>query len=181
MIVLSSPAAVKDIMDKNGTLTAGRPRSLMQLTADGLHMILENAGELTPYHSLISDAVWHLSIDTGVWRRARKAFQMFLTAEAVDRHLPTQEAESIQMLHDLLTSPEVCLIRLYFEVLTFCFSRSYTPISCEPRRRWSHPFYMENASHITKIAKQKCIPRQLSWRMRSMTQPSFLLLKSCRG
>jgi len=33
---------------------------------------------------------------------------MFLTAEAVDRHLPTQEVESIQMLHDLLTSPQVC-------------------------------------------------------------------------
>ena len=46
-------------------------------------------------------------VDTGVWRRARKAFQLFLTAEAVDRHLPTQEAESIQLLHDLLTSPEV--------------------------------------------------------------------------
>ena len=41
---------------------------------------------------------------------------MFLTADAVDRHLPTQEAESIQMLHDLLTSPEVCstTIRLYY-------------------------------------------------------------------
>ena len=46
MIVLSSPSAVKDIMEKTGSLTAGRPRSLMQITADGLHMILENASEL---------------------------------------------------------------------------------------------------------------------------------------
>jgi hypothetical protein len=61
---------------------------------------------------------------------------MFLTAEAVDRHLPTQEAESIQMLHDLLISPEVCSIRLYYiVVLTFRFGRSYTPTPCEPRRR----------------------------------------------
>ena len=48
MIVISSPSAVKDIMDKAGSLTAGRPRSLMQLTVDGLHMILENSSELTP-------------------------------------------------------------------------------------------------------------------------------------
>ena len=34
-------------MDKTGSLTAGRPRSLMHFTTDGLHMILENASELT--------------------------------------------------------------------------------------------------------------------------------------
>jgi hypothetical protein len=43
MIVLSSCSAVKEILDKNGSLTAGRPRSLMQLTADGHHMIVESA------------------------------------------------------------------------------------------------------------------------------------------
>jgi cytochrome P450 len=48
------------------------------------------------------------SVDTGVWRRARKAFQLFLTADAVNNHLPTQEAEAIQLLVDLLTTPEVC-------------------------------------------------------------------------
>ncbi|KAF8813990.1 putative cytochrome P450 monooxygenase [Phlegmacium glaucopus] len=87
MIVISSPTAVKDILDTTGSLTAGRPRSFMQLTTDGLYMVIESA-------------------NTGVWRRARKAFQMFLTAEAVDSYLPTQEAESIQLLYDLLTSPE---------------------------------------------------------------------------
>ena len=61
---------------------------------------------------------------------------MFLTAEAVESHLPAQEVESIQMLNDLLTSPEVCFIRLYYViVLTFYFGRNYTPISCETRRR----------------------------------------------
>ncbi|KAF8816039.1 putative cytochrome P450 monooxygenase [Phlegmacium glaucopus] len=87
MIVLSSPSAVKDILDKAGSLTAGRPRSLMQVTMDNLYMPMESAS-------------------TDIWRRGRKALQMFLTAEAIDRHLPTQEAESIQLLHDLLTSPE---------------------------------------------------------------------------
>ncbi|KAF8816482.1 cytochrome P450 [Phlegmacium glaucopus] len=101
MIVISSPSAVKDILDTTGSLTAGRPRSLMQLTTDGHYMIMESA-------------------NTGVWRRARKAFQMFLTAEAVDSYLPTQEAESIQLLYDLLTSPEACFnhLNLFIELCT---------------------------------------------------------------
>ncbi|KAF8813428.1 putative cytochrome P450 monooxygenase [Phlegmacium glaucopus] len=87
MIVISSPSGVKDILDTTGSLTAGCPRSLLQLSTDGHYMVMESAS-------------------TGVWRRARKAFQTFLTAEAVDSHSPTQEAESIQLLYDLLTSPE---------------------------------------------------------------------------
>ncbi|KAF8816132.1 putative cytochrome P450 monooxygenase [Phlegmacium glaucopus] len=101
MIIISSPSAVKDILDTTGSLTAGRPRSLMQLTTDGHYMIMESA-------------------NTGVWRRARKAFQMFLTVEAVDSYLPTQEAESIQLLCDLLTSPEACFnhLNLFIELYT---------------------------------------------------------------
>ncbi|KAF8802924.1 putative cytochrome P450 monooxygenase [Phlegmacium glaucopus] len=87
MIVISTPSAVKDILDKTGSLTAGRPRSIMQFTTEGLHMAMESAS-------------------TGIWRKSRKAFQMLLTAEAVDRHLPTQEAEALQLLHDLITHPE---------------------------------------------------------------------------
>ena len=58
MIVLSGPSAVKEIMDKTGTLTAGRPRSLMQLAFDGLYMVLESASELTRAIFLIGDVVW---------------------------------------------------------------------------------------------------------------------------
>jgi hypothetical protein len=45
MIVISSPSAVKEILEKSGVLTAGRPRSLMQLTTNGLHMAMESASE----------------------------------------------------------------------------------------------------------------------------------------
>ncbi|KAF8804978.1 hypothetical protein BYT27DRAFT_7213536 [Phlegmacium glaucopus] len=75
MIVPSSPSMVKDILDKTGPLTAGRTRSIIQFTTEGLYMAMECAS-------------------TGVWRRSRTTSQMLLVAEAVDRHLPTQEAES---------------------------------------------------------------------------------------
>jgi hypothetical protein len=34
-------------MDKFGSLTGGRPRSIMQLTTDGLHMAIENMGNFS--------------------------------------------------------------------------------------------------------------------------------------
>ena len=106
--MLSSPSAIRAVLDKTGLLTSGRPRSIMQTTTDGLHMAIENASELNSVAFLYRR--WNLSffLGTGVWRRARKAFQLFLTAEAVDKHLPTQEAESIQLLNDLLATPQVC-------------------------------------------------------------------------
>jgi hypothetical protein len=58
IIVLSSPSAVKDIMDKTGSLTAGRPRSLLQLTTDSLHMIMENASELTGAIPMQSESIY---------------------------------------------------------------------------------------------------------------------------
>jgi cytochrome P450 len=87
MIVASSPAAVKEIFDKQGTSTGGRPRGIMSLTTDKLYMILED-------------------MNTVVWHRARKAMQPLLSSEAISRHLPTHEAEAIQLLNDLSTSPE---------------------------------------------------------------------------
>jgi hypothetical protein len=45
MIVMSSAAAVRAIMDKRGADTGGRPRSLVQGAFEGLHMVLEDMGK----------------------------------------------------------------------------------------------------------------------------------------
>jgi len=45
MIVLSSAAAIRSVMDKKGLQTGGRPRSLVQPAFDNLHMVLENMSE----------------------------------------------------------------------------------------------------------------------------------------
>jgi len=44
MIVLSSPAAVRAVLDKKGNSTGGRPRNLMWSIFQGLYLSFENAG-----------------------------------------------------------------------------------------------------------------------------------------
>ena len=44
MIIISSPRAVRDLLDKRGAITGGRPRSHMQRAHSGLHMVLEDMG-----------------------------------------------------------------------------------------------------------------------------------------
>jgi hypothetical protein len=46
MIIISSPKAVRDLLDKRGAITGGRPRSHMQIAHGGLHMVLEDMGML---------------------------------------------------------------------------------------------------------------------------------------
>jgi len=47
MVVLSSAAAVRNVMDIQGGTTGGRPRSLAQEAFEGLYMVLESAGVYT--------------------------------------------------------------------------------------------------------------------------------------
>jgi len=44
MIVLSSPTAVRAIMDKKGSSTGGRPRTLLQTIFRGLYFTFESSG-----------------------------------------------------------------------------------------------------------------------------------------
>ena len=44
MIVISSASAVRAVMDKKGSSTGGRPRSLMWPIFRGLYLGLENLG-----------------------------------------------------------------------------------------------------------------------------------------
>ncbi|KAF8817273.1 putative cytochrome P450 monooxygenase [Phlegmacium glaucopus] len=87
MVIISSPSAMKAFLDKRGSTTGGRPLSHNSLAAGGFHMALE-------------------SMDTGVWKRGRKAIHTFLTPEAIEGYLPKQQAEYIQLLHDLLLQPD---------------------------------------------------------------------------
>lgn len=88
MIIISSPAAVKDILDTRGALTGGRPKSHMQRAAQGLHFVLED-------------------LENPVWKRGRKAITRFLTPENLNTYMATQSIEYVQMLNDVLTKPEV--------------------------------------------------------------------------
>lgn len=88
MIIISSPAAIKDLLDMRGLLTGGRPASHMQRAARGLHFVLED-------------------LHTPVWKRGRKAITKFLTTNNLETYMRTQRSEYVQMLDDILTSPDV--------------------------------------------------------------------------
>ncbi|KAI4523845.1 cytochrome P450 [Schizophyllum commune Loenen D] len=86
-IVLSSPAVLKQVLDKQSADTSDRPQnSVLDLVTDGWNLFL----------CRYSDR----------WRQLRKAAQTLLAASTVKNYLPIQEAESTQLQFDLLTSPE---------------------------------------------------------------------------
>lgn len=88
MIIISSPAAIRDILDSRGALTGGRPKSHMQRAAQGLHFVLED-------------------LENPVWKRGRKAITQFLTTDKLNMYMATQKVEYVQMLNDILTQPDV--------------------------------------------------------------------------
>ncbi|KAJ6551143.1 cytochrome P450 [Mycena capillaripes] len=86
-IVLTDAAAVKELMDKRSASTADRPPlHLAEVVTQGLSLVLARYGEK--------------------WRTLRRAAHTTLTPQASLRHLPIQQAETIQLVHDILQSPE---------------------------------------------------------------------------
>ncbi|KAJ6516924.1 cytochrome P450 [Mycena vitilis] len=86
-IVLTDLGAVKELMDKRSAITADRPPlHLVQVITQGLHLALSRYTEK--------------------WRTLRRAAQATLTPQASMVHLPIQQAESVQLLYEILSSPE---------------------------------------------------------------------------
>jgi len=109
MVILSSTAAVREIMDKRGATTGDRPKMYMtELAGEGLNIAFMSSGVFPPSPVLSdvrnSDAI---CTESDIWKKQRKAMRSFLTPQSLEKNLPTQKAESIQLLHDVLTSPEV--------------------------------------------------------------------------
>ncbi|KAF7369235.1 putative cytochrome P450 [Mycena venus] len=90
-VVLTDPAAVKELMDKRSPNTMDRPPlHLAEVVTQGLNLVL----------SIV------LSRYTEKWKILRSAAQAILTPQASARHLPIQQAEAVQLAHDILQSPE---------------------------------------------------------------------------
>ncbi|KAI4217826.1 MAG: hypothetical protein L6R36_009257 [Xanthoria steineri] len=88
VVVVSSAAAVKHILDANGTRTGNRPQSVLtQRVTNGSYMAIEN-------------------VESPVWKHGRKAIHTFLTKDSSERHLRTQQLEYSQFMHDILEDPE---------------------------------------------------------------------------
>ncbi|KAJ7767964.1 cytochrome P450 [Mycena maculata] len=86
-IVISDAAAVKELMDRRSGTTGDRPSiHLVDIVTGGFNFILAR--------------------NPGCWRTFRRMAHAILTAEASTRHLPIQQAEATQLLHDILVCPE---------------------------------------------------------------------------
>ncbi len=87
-IFLNSPAAVKNIMDKQSAVTSGRvPMPVVS--------------------GLISGGMRFLFMDyTPTWRKLRAIVHKLLTPKVSDTFRPTQEFEAKQLIHDLYANNE---------------------------------------------------------------------------
>ncbi|KAF8817278.1 putative cytochrome P450 monooxygenase [Phlegmacium glaucopus] len=106
-IVLTSARAVKEVLDKHGALTGGRPQVILQ------NMVIRDV------------LIAHLDIETDHWKRGNKALHYFFTAEAVANHLPAQQAECTKFCYDLLDKPEDLVKHLTKAVASISLSLVY--------------------------------------------------------
>ncbi|KAJ7279406.1 cytochrome P450 [Mycena rebaudengoi] len=87
VVVLTDAAAVKELMDKRSATTVDRPpMHVADVVAGGLNMVLARYTEN--------------------WRTLRRTAHAILTPQASARHLPIQQAEATQLLHDILRRPQ---------------------------------------------------------------------------
>ncbi|KAF8209627.1 cytochrome P450 [Mycena galopus ATCC 62051] len=83
VVVLTDPAAVRELMDRRSGSTVDRPpMHVVDLVTGGLTMVCET------------------------WRTLRRTAHAILTPQASARHLPIQQAEASQLLHDILCQPQ---------------------------------------------------------------------------
>ncbi|KAF7328682.1 putative cytochrome P450 [Mycena sanguinolenta] len=86
-VVLTNAAAVKELMDKRSGSTVDRPAMhVVDRVTGGLNMGLARYNE--------------------TWSTLRRTAHAVLTPQASVRHLPIQQAEASQLLHDILHQPE---------------------------------------------------------------------------
>ncbi|ENI04575.1 hypothetical protein COCC4DRAFT_40692 [Bipolaris maydis ATCC 48331] len=88
IIVISSPAAVKHVLETNGARTGNRPQSvIVNRVTRGQNMFLED-------------------MENPVWRRGSQLVRNFLTRDNLEKGLKTQEDEISQCMHDILEDPK---------------------------------------------------------------------------
>jgi cytochrome P450 len=87
-VVITDRRLVKQLVDKKSALYSQRPKSYVaDLISSGDHILLMQHGQQ--------------------WRSTRKLLHTSLMERVVDdQHLPVQEAEARQMIHDYLLKPE---------------------------------------------------------------------------
>ena len=119
LIVLSSTAAVREIMEKNSAIVSDRPAShFAEEITGGNHMGASRYSEFLPF----SENDLSLTPPDEHWRRLRRCAREVLTQSACRDHLKIQQAEATQLMYEILTRPEVRLKLLSAlpDITSFC-------------------------------------------------------------
>lgn len=124
-VILNSWQAVRDLIDQKGAIYSSRPR------LPGVEIVAP--GGVSPVTNGYND----------MWRAQRKKLVEFLGGERTDRMKPVQDAESTQMIWDILTQPpeflEAHVERSYgstiFETVFGTRDKTIEPTS------WTHIFF----------------------------------------
>ncbi|KAL6241591.1 hypothetical protein RBB50_011614 [Rhinocladiella similis] len=86
MILLNSPTVVKELIEKRSNIYSARPDLYIREFGDNLNIALRDNDE--------------------VWRRQRKMYHVRLNVKTANNYLPYQTFDSLQLMHDMLESPE---------------------------------------------------------------------------
>ncbi|EXJ76279.1 uncharacterized protein A1O5_00787 [Cladophialophora psammophila CBS 110553] len=85
MILLNSPEAVRDLIEKRSNIYSARPDLYVREFGDNLNIVLRDNDE--------------------VWRRQRKMYHVRLNVKTANNYLPYQIFDSIQLMHDMAEHP----------------------------------------------------------------------------
>lgn len=88
IIILSDRRIIKQVLDKNSAISSNRPQTSVAQTITGGHHLLTMDG-------------------SPMWRSFRKlVHQEVMEKRCNDIHIVVQNAEAIQLLHDMIVFPE---------------------------------------------------------------------------
>jgi hypothetical protein len=112
VVVLSSKAAVREVLEKNSSVVSDRPANyIANEVTGGTSMALARYGiRFFVFSFFIKNNDNFLG---NSWRRHRRCAQEVLTVQACRSHLKIQHAEATQLMFDVLTKPAVSLLRSY--------------------------------------------------------------------
>ena len=115
MVVLSSPTAIREVVDKNSWAASSRPANYLAGLAAGGYHILFPADSMyirCPIYSL--NSYRRIPPLAALLRNLRKTIARFFSPTNALHRVPVQAAESTQLLYELMTQPEV---RLFVQAL----------------------------------------------------------------
>jgi len=107
IVVMNSPQAIHEIMEKQGMASAGRPHQVVGERCTGGFMVGMNQPSewIVNGRNMLFDTMRQI-IDH-YWKRARRAVAEMTKPEECSKHLLIQIAESNQLMFDAMNSPQV--------------------------------------------------------------------------